>query len=326
MLRTKKRLWLTALLAAMIAALCGLFSFGSVGAAVQPVTVADMIQNKERLLPAFNWQGAERLDVTDGVISCWNDGQFVYQEDVEAVNINVGMTDVKGSDLAFALRTTGSGAMWSATGYYAFVSGTSVQLYRVDDPGKWDTKQLASGTLSANLYDKNIHQVEFSAVENEEGKVALSFALDGGTAVTGIDEEEAMPLTGTAFKITRVNSANLFCVYEEIPEILPEEIAPTLTSGEMMAANSDKLLPDYGYSGDMKINVEQGIITANGSKLYYSDEVEGVDIRFKALAGAEAGFTLRATASGAVYSGSHGYALYVTETSYQLCRVDAENG
>lgn len=328
MLRTKKRLWLTALLAAMIAALCGLFSFGSVGAAVQPVTVADMIQNKEQLLPAFDYQGAERLDVTDGVISCWGDGHFLYQEEVEAVNINVGMTDVKGSDLAFALRTTGGGCMWASTGYYAFVSGTSVQLYRVDDASStgWNKNLLASGTLSANLYDKNIHQVEFSAVENEEGKVALSFALDGGAAVTATDPQEPLPISGTAFKIARVNSANLFCVYEEIPEILPEEIAPTLTSGEMMAANPDKLLPDYGYSGDMKINVEQGIITANGSKLYYSDEVEGVDIRFKALAGAEAGFTLRATASGAVYSGSHGYALYVTETSYQLCRVDAENG
>ena len=169
MLRTKKRLWLTALLAAMIAALCGLFSFGSVGAAVQPVTVADMIQNKEQLLPAFDYQGAERLDVTDGVISCWGDGHFLYQEEVEAVNINVGMTDVKGSDLAFALRTTGGGCMWASTGYYAFVSGTSVQLYRVDDASStgWNKNLLASGTLSANLYDKNIHQVEFSAVENE---------------------------------------------------------------------------------------------------------------------------------------------------------------
>lgn len=174
------------------------------------VTGQDMVLNQEKLLPAFNHGGSDRLSITaDGTISNYSDGHFIYKEEVYGVSLEMSVT--ASTQIAMALRTTGDGAMWGSYGYYAFIDSTNLWICKTDAEtlSAWLNGVLLKTTsYGANLVDGNRHTVEFSAIENDAGNVVLSFKVDDNTAITVIDEGTPLSITGTAFKMATVNPPN----------------------------------------------------------------------------------------------------------------------
>lgn len=100
------------------------------------------------------------------------------------------------------------------------------------------------------------------------------------------------------------------------------ETAVTYVTGDMMAANPDKCLADYGASAKAPVT-ENGIGAPKGI-LAYEDTVEGVevDIQFTTAGVGGLFFVLRATAQGSPWGGGHGYYAYILPKEVQIYKVD----
>ena len=324
MMKKSKFLALALIFAMMLTAIGGLSA--AVGAETSSLLTADeMAANPDKMLPDYGYSGTDVvIRVDNGIIYPNSGSKFYYNDEVEGVDLSLKV--LEGNNLGITLRATAQGAFWSGSmGYALFLNGTSYNIWRVDTPGDttWDDSPVANGTLPGNPFDGRLHRIAYSAVENDENKAVISFSFDGVEVCTVTEEVEPLPLAGTEFKIDSVNGTLRYEIHtSQAPAEEPEEIAPVLLTGELMAANAENLLPDFDYTGDMQISVGEGKILSNDAKLYYRSEVEGVDINLQITSGTELGLTLRATAPGAIYSGSLGYALYLKGTEFNLWRVD----
>lgn len=264
---------------------------------VKLVTTAEMIENKDRLLPAFNHGGAERLSINNGVISCWADKHFFYGEEVEGVEIEFRTTETTTSGICFGLRTTGGGAMWGATGYYAYVTNTYVQICKFDGVTSWDKNILA--TLSdVSLLDTKMHDVIFYAADSAENGVEIYFEADG-KSVKCTDETDPLPIANTEFKIAGVNGGPSY----EVGKSTAQEGEYTVnykTAEDMIKEN--KLLPEFNYTGTVEIEIAEGYAhsAGKGAIHYYTENVDAVDfdIVMDNCAGTQICFALRSTGNG----------------------------
>ena len=333
----KSKKLLIALLSVMV---CFSFAFSLVKtekavAAVTTVTVEDMLQNTDDLRPAFNHGGAERLSVTDGVISPWNDGHFFYCEEVDAVTFNITFT--AGSDICFALRTDGNGQMWTSHGYYAYVyqveANATVELYKVTDCSAWQTveTQLKVGSV-ANVFDGNSHTVGYSF---DETTGALTFTVDG-VAVEGVDNGEHIAKANSNFKISRVNSAAVYTVSAKATVTEPDDDQPTddpvtetkgiAITNDIMLKNPDKLLPAFNYSGVERCNVANGQISSwSDGNFFYRDEVDSASFTFTAGEGQSMLFVGLHLNSVCVPWASTGYFAFIQDMTASVYKVDADD-
>lgn len=268
-------------------------------AETRTVTALDMTNNREKLLPKFNHAGKERIAVSDeGVIYNWGDGNLFYQEEVYAISLQMQVTS--GTDVAFALRATGNGAMWSSKGYYAYVNGTTVDLVKIsqDNTENWREAIVVSSLYGCNLFDGALHTLAFSAVENGEEGLIVSFSVDGNAAVSYTDTGDTLPIENTAFKIVAVNEPIAQVkIYGGTPVSLYESTA--LSEAEINVA-SWNLEPRH--------------------QMYIDKEIYGYKATFT-LTGDNMAFALRASGLGAMWSCT-GYYAYVAGTSVQIYKVD----
>lgn len=130
--------------------------------AAEIVTVADMLENKDRLLPAFNHPGAERLTVVNGVISPWSDTMFLYGEEIDGVDLDILITE--GNEFSFTLRATAGGQCWTGDGYSLYILGTAAQIHKAGPDGGFGTNQLGGMTIP-DLFDGEYHNILFSAID-----------------------------------------------------------------------------------------------------------------------------------------------------------------
>lgn len=273
-------------------------------------TATDMLQNKDKLLPAFNHPGSERLSVfADGTISSWSDGQFYYQDEtVYGVDFDISITGH--TQFAFALRTSGQGAMWDAYGYYAFVDGTSMQLVKTDaNTTAWnqDGALTAMQAYGGNLFDGEKHHVVFSAIEDEtSGNVVLTFKVDDGEAITATDEGTALPMAGTAFKMLSLNGVAIAQIYGEGDVEAPTEYVEKDVD-DMIASEEVYTSP----LGTEKVKPFADTLTSAGDgKISYKDDtIEALTLDMKVTsAGTSLFMAMRATGDNAVWSaGGVGY-------------------
>ena len=299
----KRKIYVIALLSVLMSLVC---IFGirtlipkAVTAETTAVTAMEMTNNREKLLPKFNHTGKERIAVSnEGVIYNWGDGNLFYQEEVYAVSLQLQVTS--GQDMAFALRTTGNGAMWDVKGYYAYVSGTTVELIKIseDNVDHWREDIVVSGSYGCNLFDGALHTVAFSAVENDEAGVVVSFSVDGNAAVSYMDTDAVLPIENTAFKIVAINEPIVQVkIYGGMPVSLYE--STVLSDAEIKVA-SWNFVPR--------------------NQMYIDKEIYGYKATFT-LTGDNMGFALRASGLGAMWTQT-GYFAYVAGTSVQIYKVD----
>lgn len=288
------------------------------------ITDAEMVANKDKLLPAFNHSGAERLSVNNGVISCWEDGHFFYGDEIDCASFNIAIS--AGTNICFALRTAGGGTMWTSTGYYAYIyqteTGVCAELYKVTDVTNWQTveTQLAKGDIE-NIFDGENHSVVFQFVPSQSGST-LSLTV-GDVVISGTDNGTPIALSGTNFKIARVNTDALYTVGQAVV-VEDGEYTVNYVSAEEMMANKDKLLPAFNHGGVERLSVENGVITSwENGYFYYNAEVEAVDVDFsmESLANTDVTFALRAAGDGVMWQ-TTGYFLYLKGTAAELYKVD----
>ena len=304
-----------------------------------PVTVAEMIENADALRPAFNYQYAERLSVSNGVISCYTDGHFFYCEEVDAVAFDITLS--AGTNICFALRTDGGGCMWNSHGYYAYIYQTETaayaELYKVTDCNAWQTAetQLAKGDI-ADLFDGNAHSVVYSF---DETSGALTLTVDG-VSIVGADSGTVISKTNSNFKIARVtDTTTLYTVSatgadpEPEPEPEPEpdpepEVTGIALTDEIMLENQSKLLPVFNYSGAERLTVANGQIASwEDGNFYYKDLVDSVEFTFSVPAGSTQSMLFIAlhVASANVPWSSTGYFAFIQGSSVGIYKIDADD-
>lgn len=316
-----KALWI-AVLSLVLSVLC-FFGFKAwtvkADADVTLVTGQDMVVNKDKLLPAFNYGGAERLSVSsDAVITGWQDGHFFYQEEVYGVSLEMSVTG--NTQFCMALRTTGGGCMWSSYGYYAFIDSTNLWITKTDAStiSAWTNGMLLqTASYGANLADGNRHTVVFSAIENESGNVVITFQVDGNEAVTAVDEGTALPIEGTAFKMATVNAPNpTIAVYGGI-EYTPVTVDDMLANTNKINAYTPGL-----YTIEQKDNI-----------LAYEDAtVDAITLDISVVTTGQIFLTMRATEYNAPWGTGLGYFFMFTNDMaqdagvYVLKKDNAEAG
>lgn len=290
------------------------------------ITVADMLANKDRLLPAFNHGGAERLAVSDGVISCWEDGAFFYGEEVDSVAFDIAFS--AGTDICFALRSNGGGQMWTSGGYYVFISGTAAEIYKVTDPSHWQTVETQLGKMTiANIFDGSAHSVEYAVAESGNA-LSVTFSVDG-TKGTFSDNGTPIPKANTEFKIARVNTPALYKVSAtKTGTEDPTPVNPTkgiaLTEADMLA-NENKLLPAFNYGGSERLTVANNQIASwVDGNFYYADQADSASFRF--IASKDSGQTmlfvgLHLEQSNVPWA-STGYYAFIQNTTASVYKID----
>ncbi len=333
------------LIALLSVAFCFSFVLGfarpeKASASVTPVTVEDMLANADDLRPAFNYGGGERLSVTDGVISPWNDGHFFYCEEVDAVALDIAFT--AGDRICFALRTDGGGQMWTSHGYYAYLyyvtdESTMIELYKVTDCSAWQTAetQLAKGEAHTNLFDGEAHSIVYS-FDEETG--ALTFDLEG-TVVTGTDAGEHIAKAGSNFKIARVEAASTYLVSATSAEVAPDpdepnpdpdeptpETAGIALTEEIMMANADKLLPTFNYGGAERLKIDNGQISSwSDGNFYYNDLVDSASFTFTAGETQNMLFIALHANYVCIPWASTGYYAFIQDGNASVYKIDADD-
>lgn len=281
------------------------------------VTGTDMIDNKAKLKASMVNDVALNVSAVDGTISSGDNGGFVYYETVDAVSFDMKVLTEGHTQMTFALRAANDGSMWSegATGYYAFINGTTVELYDVSNPASWNTHKIASGT-AANLYDGEKHTVAFSAIDDGEGNVDVSFSVDGETAITGTDNDgSVLSSENTAFKIWEVNKPNAFSFEVYGDKLVVPTDYTVVTADDMLSSGN---LTDGANA--LPVVLDTAASTAEGKMVYNDATVEAVKFDLKVNKGTtgQLFFAFRTKGVGAVWEGGGGYFFMVLDTNITL--------
>jgi hypothetical protein len=283
------------------------------------VTAETMAANTDKLLPAFNHSGTERLAVSDGVISSWSDGYFFYNDVVDSVSFDLQMTTAA-TRVCMALRADGGGTLWSSKGYYVFFDGTNASMYTVNDTSSWNAHPVGATTAVPNIFDGNYHYISFG-LDATTSSVTLTLTVDS-TTVTGTDSTDAvLPSTGTEFKIAPVSDT--VPIYKVGKPSAAGDYTVNYTTADAMVANSTRLLPAFNYSGAERLAVSGGIISSwQDGGFYYGEAIDAVNVDLKVTNTAtDIAFALRTNGGGNMWGGGSGYYLYISGTTLQAYKV-----
>ena len=133
------------------------------------ITDETMLENPNKLLPAFNYGGAERLKVENGQVESWADGNFFYNDLVDSASFT--FTANSGVSMLFVgLHLNSVAVPWASMGYYAFIQGNVVGLYKIDSTNisNWESGLLGDKvTCSSNIFDGAEHKITFAVKGSE---------------------------------------------------------------------------------------------------------------------------------------------------------------
>lgn len=275
-----------------------------------------MLKNPNKLLPAFNYGGAERLAVENGQISSWSDGNFFYNDLVDSASFT--FTAGAGQSMLFVgLHLNSVAVPWASTGYYAFIQGNVVGLYKIDSTNisNWESGLLGDKvTCSSNIFDGAEHKVTFAVKGNElfiqinEESMTLAFAGN------------AIPVDGTEFGLSS-NGTGTFFVGESTLEapIVEVEYTGEYTNMETLIA-SGAIRPDYNYdsvANNFYCKKENGFVYSNDVKMSISATVTAIDFDIVVTGGSSMFFGMRATRGGNIWE-TDGYAVWLDKTTLKL--------
>lgn len=282
-------------------------------------TVSSMIEDRQNLLPAFNYGGVERLSVNTAemTIAPWSDGHFWYKSDSDGLNVCFKTTG--GSDIFFVLRATAEGAPWGASrGYYLHLAGAGSALYKVPLTGEWQTSETQVMPFSVgNLFDGEYHRVKFVAVDVNETVVVI-VQIDDGEEMIYTDTTDVFSKENTEIGIVP-NSTKAYVVGDPTLVVPEAEYTVKYTTAHKMIENKDNLVPSF--SGEAKLEVKNGEIIGweNGQFLYRGANAVDVNIQITNNC-KEIAFSLKAASDGIMWQ-TTGYFLYVNEGTASLYRV-----
>ncbi|MBR2968523.1 MAG: hypothetical protein IKC36_01630 [Clostridia bacterium] len=281
------------------------------------ITAETMLANPDKLLPVFNWGGVERLNITNGQISAWADGNFFYKDLVDSVSFPFSVA--KGSTqtmLFIALHAAGPGNVpWNCTGYYAFVQGNVASLYRIDSTLTNDTWQSGkvgeSVTLKSNIFDGGLHNLAFAV----NGKT-LTFTV-GEETVTGTFTADALPVENTEVAMSS-NSGGVYYVGE--PLVVEQAYTGKYTNVEDLL-KTGAIRPDYNYdsvANKFFCEVKDGFVLSNKSMMSFNAELTAVDFDIVVTSGSSMFFAIRALNFGNIWDMTGGYIAWVNGTSLRF--------
>ena len=307
-------------------------------AAINYTTAADMAADKANLLGQSNVPNSSgTITVENGKIIP-NGGYILYynNSNVQAIDLDIQITDTSAVDISFALRVTNTKdgkASDEISGYWAYIqkkgSGAAIHVQLCASDG---TVTPLSNVVSthgtawtpASLFDGKIHNVKFSAVDKGDETTDITLMFDNNASATVTANTATLPTENTGVYIRNQNTPPAkFNIYIEPPV---ESVSYT-TSGAM-AENAEKILKDY--AGEAVTLTADGNIPSSNGKLAYNAEVQGIDsyIRFTKATQKHMLFHLRTQGGNAPWNTGHvSYTAYVDGKSVTLYRADTgDNG
>lgn len=218
-----------------------------------------------------------KLTVVNGVVTSSGDGHIIYDAEVDGVDLDIRVTS--GDSMFFVLRGNDEKAVWDGGhGYFLMVSkktaGLEVQLLKGAQTGT-DFTPMASKTVQADYYDGEIHNVKYVS-QTVDGKVVLTFALDGEEILVAEDTEEVYATAGSHFFICSGTSNGMWKIYASYGEdvdISNVEV-DTITSKTMLSKASN-----WTLDGTLMVD---GTIVGNRdqSKAVFNRELKNVIYAF----------------------------------------------
>lgn len=302
-------------------------------AAINYTTAADMAADKANLLGQSNAPNSSgTITVENGKIIP-NGGYILYynNSNVQAIDLDIQITDTSAVDISFALRVTNTKdgkASDEISGYWAYIqkkgSGAAIHVQLCASDG---TVTPLSNVVSthgtawtpASLFDGKIHNVKFSAVDKGDETTDITLMFDNKASATVTANTATLPTENTGVYIRNQNTPPAkFNIFIEPPV---ESVSYT-TSGAM-AENAEKILKDY--AGEAVTLTADGNIPSDNGKLAYNAEVQGIDsyIRFTKATQKYMLFHLRTQGGNAPWHPGHvSYTAYVNGKSVTLYRAD----
>lgn len=307
-------------------------------AAINYTTAADMAADKD------NFRGQSNVPNSSGTITVENGkiipngGYILYynNSNVQAIDLDIQITDTSAVDISFALRVTNTKdgkASDEISGYWAYIqkkgSGAAIHVQLCASDG---TVTPLSNVVSthgtawtpASLFDGKIHNVKFSAVDKGDETTDITLMFDNKASATVTANTATLPTENTGVYIRNQNTPPAkFNIFIEPPV---ESVSYT-TSGAM-AENAEKILKDY--AGEAVTLTADGNIPSSNGKLAYNAEVQGIDsyIRFTKATQKHMLFHLRTQGGNAPWNTGHvSYTAEVNGKSVNLYRADTgDNG
>lgn len=307
-------------------------------AAINYTTAADMAADKANLLGQSNAPNSSgTITVENGKIIP-NGGYILYynNSNVQAIDLDIQITDTSAVDISFALRVTNTKdgkASDEISGYWAYIqkkgSGAAIHVQLCASDGTVTPLNNVVSThgtawTPASLFDGKIHNVKFSAVDKGDETTDITLMFDNKASATVTANTATLPTENTGVYIRNQNTPPAkFNIYVEPPV---ESVSYT-TSGAM-AENAEKILKDY--AGEAVTLTADGNIPSDNGKLAYNAEVQGIDsyIRFTKATQKHMLFHLRTQGGNAPWNTGHvSYTAEVNGKSVTLYRADTgDNG
>lgn len=275
------------------------------------ITNEVMLENTDKLLPAFNYGGAERCVVKNGQISSWEDGNFYYRDEVDSASFT--FTAGKAQSMLFVgLHLSSSNVPWASTGYYAFIQDGNASVYKIDasDMGAWTGAILGEAVaLPVNVFDGEAHEIAFAV----SGKT-LTFVVDE-TTIERTFEDDALPVANTEFGMSS-NGTGAFLLGEAELVIEVKDYEGEFTNIETLIAQG-AIRADYNYNGDFHCVKSNGFVEANEYKMSINATLTAIDFDIVVTAGNSMYFAMRTTRGGAIWE-IGGYAVWLDGTTLKL--------
>lgn len=180
---------------------------------VEYTTAHKMIECKDNLMPSFS--ANEKLKVENGEIISWENGSFSYRG-TDAIDVNIQITN-NCKEIAFSLKAAKDGVMWSAEGYFLYVTESAASLYKVANPSVWNSELLATTGVN-NIFDGKVHNLRFYAVKDSLGHLQLGYSIDKADITKAVDNGTIVNEEANNFKIVSVNSTVLYKVLPDATE------------------------------------------------------------------------------------------------------------
>lgn len=294
--------------------------------------------------------GRVALKPFNGVVASSGQGRLVYDEEVSGIDIDVRFTS--GESVFFVLRANDDKAIWDGGhGYFLMAnknaSGVGLQLLKGAETGTAFT-MITSGSIPVNIFDGEKHNLRYLS-EDADGKVSLSFSVDGTQALAGEDTSSVYPVAGSHYLMCSGSSDVMYKIYAADGEDVDISGAEYLTitsktllksttnwtlrgtsiaAGESVTGNRDqsialysRALKDCVYSFDIKIEDVQNnwvavLLNANKADMLWNSGFRSVVVFFRQNDVSIEYWTPQQSIASIVYSG---YGISLDETLHVEC-------
>ncbi len=284
------------------------------------ITTGDDMISSGKLYNSLTANGSQ-LVAFNGVVTSSGDGHMIYDEETEGVDINIRITS--GTSVFFVLRATDEKAIWDGGhGYFLMTNkidtGTELQLLK----GAWSGNAftaIKTVRSTVNLFDGEKHNIRYVSSDTN-GKVLLSFSVDGSELLTGEDTENVFPVEGSHYFMCSGSSLSMYKLYASNGDDVDVSDAEyiTLTSKTMLAKASN-----WSLNGSL---MESGVSisgTRDQSIAMFTRELKNVvysfDIKFEDMRGNWVAVYLNANKADVPWnSGFRSVMLFFRETSVSI--------